>query len=62
MTSQKRGAGCHRLPQKSKGSDSNGIRAEDIKTCDDARKEMIRLVFNELTRQDDRIPETWPRM
>ena len=34
--------------KKGKASDNNGIRAEDIKTCDDTTKEMIRQIFNEV--------------
>ena len=34
-------------PQKGKAGDSNGIRAEEIKTCDDEAKGMIRQSFNE---------------
>ena len=32
-------------------SDNNRIRAEDIKTCDETAKEMIRQVFNEVLKQ-----------
>ena len=45
-----------------KSSDSNGIRAEDIKTCDDTTKEMIRQIFNEVVKQEDFTPETWRRI
>ena len=31
-----------------KKSDSNGIRAEDIKACDDETREMVRQIFNEI--------------
>ena len=52
-----------RLPstasKKGKASDSNGIRAENIKTCADVTKVMVRLIFNEVTRQKDCTPETW---
>ena len=33
--------------KKSKASDNNGIRAEDIKTCDETTKETIRQIFHE---------------
>ena len=55
-----------RLPliasKKGKASDNNGIRAEDIKTCDDRTKEMIRQIFNEVMKQEDCTPETWRRI
>ena len=50
-----------RASKKGKASDNNGIRAEDIKTCDDTTKEMIRQIFNEVMKQDDCTPETWRR-
>ena len=32
--------------KKRKSPDSNGIRAEDIKACDDETREMVRDIFN----------------
>ena len=34
--------------KKGKAADSNGIRAEDIKACDDETKEMVRQIFKEV--------------
>ena len=48
--------------KKSKAGDSNGIRAEDIKTCYELTEEMIRQIFNEVLRQKDCTPEAWRRM
>ena len=45
--------------KKGKASDNNGIRAEDIKTCDDTTKEIIRQIFNEVIKQGSCTPETW---
>ena len=42
---------------KGKSADSNGIRAEDIKACDDETKEMVRHIFNEIVKQNDFTPE-----
>ena len=39
--------------------DNNGIRADDIKTCDETTKEMIIQIFNEVLKQEDCTPETW---
>ena len=47
--------------KKGKASDNNGIRAEDIKTCDNERKEMIKLIFNEVLKQESCTPEIWRR-
>ena len=44
--------------KKGKASDNKGIRAEDIKTCDDTTKEMIRQIFNEVIKQGICTPET----
>ena len=48
--------------KKGKASDSNGIRAEDIKACGEATKEMIRQIFNEVPNQEDCTPTTWRRI
>ena len=34
-----------------KSPDSNGIRAEDIKACDDETREMMRQIFNDKKEQ-----------
>ena len=47
---------------KGKASDNNGIWAEDIKTCEETTKEMVRQVFNVVLKQDDCTPETWRRI
>ena len=46
---------------KGNASDNNGIRAEDIKDCDDTTKEMIRQIFKEVIKQESCTPETWRR-
>ena len=43
--------------KKGKSADSNGIRAEDIKACDEETKEMVRRIFNEVVKQ--KTPEAW---
>ena len=37
--------------KKGKAADSNGIRAKDIKACDEETKEMVRQIFNEVIKQ-----------
>ena len=44
-------------PKKGKASEKNGIRAGDIKTCDNETKEMRNLVFNEVSKQEKCTPE-----
>ena len=43
--------------RKAKPGTKNGIRAEDIKTCDNPTKEMIKLIFNEVLKQQSYAPE-----
>ena len=47
---------------KGKSPDSNGIRAEDIQACDDETKEMVRQIFNEITKQNECTPEAWKKV
>ena len=47
--------------KKGTANDSNGIRAEDIKTCDNETKEVIKLIFNEVLKQESCTPEVWRR-
>ena len=35
----------------------DGIRAEDIKSCDDETREMVRQIFNEIIKQNEFTPE-----
>ena len=44
---------------KGKSPDSDGIRAEDIKACDDETREIVRQIFNEITKQNEFTPEAW---
>ena len=37
--------------KKGKSTDSKGIRAEDIKACDDETREMVRQLFNEIIKR-----------
>ena len=46
ITTEELQAAINKL-KKGKSPDSNGIRAEDIKACDDETKEMVRQIFNE---------------
>ena len=39
-----------------------GIRAEDIKACDDESKEMVRQIFNEIIKQNEFTPEVWKKV
>ena len=45
-----------------KSRDSDGIRAEDIKACDDETREMVRQIFNEIIKQNEFTPEAWKKV
>ena len=46
--------------KKGKSADSNGIiRAEDVKACDDEKRDMVRQMFNEIVKQNEFTPEAW---
>ena len=47
--------------KRGRASDSNVIRAEDIKECDEETKEMIRQIFNEIIKQKECTLEIWQR-
>ena len=42
--------------KKESAGDSNGIKAEDIKTFDEETRRLIREIFNEVLRQEDKSP------
>ena len=48
--------------KKGKSRDSDGIRAEDIKACDDETREMVRQIFNEIIKQNEFTPEAWKKV
>ena len=45
-----------------KSPDGNGIRAEDIKDCDDETREMIRQIFNEIVKRINFTPDDWKKV
>ena len=48
--------------KKGKSPDSNGIRAEDIKACDDETREMMRQLFNEIIKRNNFTPDEWKKV
>ena len=48
--------------KKGKAADSNGIRAEDIKACDEETKEMVRQIFNEIVKLKGFTLQAWRRV
>ena len=48
--------------KKGKSPDGNGIRAEDIKDCNDETREMVRQLFNEIIKRNNFTPEEWKRV
>ena len=51
-----------KLKKKGESPDSDGIRTEDIKACDDDTKEMVSQIFNEIIKQNDFTPEAWEKV
>ena len=45
-----------------KSPDGNGIRAEDIKDCNDETREMMRQIFNEVIKRNNFTPEEWKKV
>ena len=45
-----------------KSPDGNGIRAEDIKDCNDETREMVRQIFNEVIKRNNFTPEEWKKV
>ena len=48
--------------KKGKSPDSNGIRAEDITACDYETREMVRQIFNEITKRNEFTPKDWKKV
>ena len=48
--------------KKGKAKDSDGIRAEQLKNCNDDTKEKIRTIFNDIAQQDDFTPKSWRKI
>ena len=48
--------------KKGKSPDSNGIRAEDVKACDDETREMVRQIFNDIIKRNEFTPEAWKKV
>ena len=42
--------------------DGNGIRAEDIKDCNDETREMMRQIFNEIMKKNNFTPDEWKKV
>ena len=45
-----------------KSPDGNGIRAEDIKDCNDETREMMRQIFSEIIKRNNFTPEEWKKV
>ena len=45
--------------EKGKSPDSNGIRAEDVKACDDETRETVRQSFNEIIKRQELTLGDW---
>ena len=45
-----------------KSPDSNGIRAEDIKACNDETRELMRQIFSEIIKRNNFTPDEWKKV
>ena len=45
-----------------KSPDGNGIRAEDIKDCNDETRETMRQIFNEVIKRNNFTPDEWKKV
>ena len=48
--------------KKGKAKDSSGVQADQLKNCSDNAKERIRMIFNEILRQEDFTPKSWRKI
>ena len=48
--------------KKGKSRDNKGIRADDIKDCDEEKREMVRHIFNEIIKRKEFTPEDWKKV
>ena len=58
----RRAANCNQQTRKGKAPDSNGIRAEDVKACDEETKEMVRQIFKEIINRNELTLEDWKKV
>ena len=49
-------------PNTGKSPDSNGIRAQDTKACDDETREMMGQLFNEIMKRNNFTPDEWKKV
>ena len=61
FTTEEIQAAINRL-KKGKAKDSSGVRAEQLKICSEDMKEKIRIIFNDIARQDDFTPNSWRKI
>ena len=61
ITTEELRAAVNKL-KKGKSSDSDGIRAEDIKACDDETREMVRQIFIEIMKKNEFTSEAWKKV
>ena len=48
--------------KKGKSPDSKGIRAEDVKACEEETREIVRQIFNEIIKRNELTPEDWKKV
>ena len=62
ITTEEMQTAINKLKKKGKSADSNGIRAEDVKACNEETREIVRQIFNEIIKQNEFTPEPWKKV
>ena len=62
ITAEELRTAINKLKKGNKSPECNGIRAEDIKACDDEMREMVRQIFDEIIKQNEFTPEAWKKV
>ena len=62
ITTEELRTAINETQKKGKSTDRNGIRAEDIKACDDETREMVRQIFIEIIKRNKFTPEAWKKV
>ena len=61
-TTEELHAAINKLKRRQIHQTAYGIRAEDIKACDDETREMVRQIFNEIIKQNEFTLDAWNKV
>ena len=62
ITTEELQTAINKLKKKGESPDSTGIRAEDVKACDDETREMVRKIFKDIFKRNEFTPEDWKKV